>query len=31
MFDPEVAIAAGEDFEYNFRGAGHIGKMQSYV
>jgi len=27
----EVAIAAGEDFECDFKGAGQVGNMQSYV
>ena len=27
----EVAIAAGEDFECDFKGAGHVGNIQSYV
>ena len=27
----EIAIAAGEDFECDFKGAGQVGNMQSYV
>ena len=27
----EVVVATGEDFECDFRGAGHVGNMQSYV
>jgi hypothetical protein len=27
----EVAIAAGEDFECDFRGAGPVGSLQSYA
>ncbi len=27
----EVAIAAGADFECDFRGAGQVGNMRSYV
>jgi hypothetical protein len=27
----EVAIAAGKDFEINFRGAGEVGNLQAYA
>lgn len=27
----EVAMAAGEDFECDFQGAGQVGNMQSYL
>ena len=27
----KVAIATGEDFECDFRGAGRVGKIQSYA
>lgn len=27
----EIAIAAGEDFEYDFRGTDQVGSLQSYA
>jgi hypothetical protein len=27
----EVAVATGEDFECDFKGAGHVGNLQSYA